>query len=286
MKQQTPSTNYEGKLLTSKTPFAINEAFRTLRTNLFYTSKGEKCPVYGITSCYANSGKSLVIANAAISFSQLNKKVLLIDCDLRNSVVHKIFGLEKGLGISELLAGSDNAVDRALRKTAYENLQVITSGGTPPNPTELLASERMNKLIGILKNHFDVIFIDLPPIGLVSDAAVIAEIVTGYVFTVRSGFDDRRDVEQVLGVAEQMNMNIIGFILNDVNVKVSAKYGKYGKYGRYGRYGRYSRYGKYYGRYGKYYGRYGKYYGGYGYGRNADQNNYNNNYYNNNYYNN
>ena len=288
MKQQTPSKNYEGKLLTSKSPFAINEAFRTLRTNMFYTSKGEKCPVYGITSCYANSGKSLVIANAAISFSQLNKKVLLIDCDLRNSVVHKIFGVDKGLGISELLAGSDNAVDRALRKTSYDNLQVITSGGTPPNPTELLTSDRMKKLIDILKNHFDVIFIDLPPIGLVSDAAVINEIVTGYAFTVRAGFDDRRDVSQVLSVMEQMDMNVIGFILNDVNVK-AGKYGKYGKYGRYGRYGRYSRYGKYYGRYGKYYGRYGRYYGKYGkyygsyggYGKDNDQNNYNNNYYNN-----
>ena len=141
MKQQLPEKNYDGKLLSSKSPFAINEAFRTLRTNMFYTAKGEKCPIYGITSCFANSGKSLIISNTAISFAQLNKKVLLIDCDLRNSVIHKIFGMEKGFGISELLAGSGNAVDRALRKTEYENLQIITSGGTPPNPTELLASE-------------------------------------------------------------------------------------------------------------------------------------------------
>lgn len=272
MKQQTPAKNYEGKLLTSKSPFAINESFRALRTNMFYTSKGEKCPVYGITSCFANSGKSLIIANTAISFSQLNKKVLLIDCDLRNSVIHKIFGLEKGLGISELLAGSDNAVDKALRKTSYENLQVISSGGTPPNPTELLASDRMEKLIGILKNHFDVIFIDLPPIGLVSDAAVINDIVTGYIFAVRSGYDDRRDVSAALSVMEQMELKVIGFILNDVNVKAVSKYTKYGKYGRYGRYSRYGKYYRYgkYQKYGRYY-RYGKYSGGYG----------NNNYYDN-----
>ena len=107
MKNQSETKNYEGKLLTSRSPFAMNEAFRTLRTNMFYTSRGEKCPVYGITSCFANSGKSLIIANIAISYAQLNKKVLLIDCDLRNSVVHKIFGVERGIGISELLAGSD-----------------------------------------------------------------------------------------------------------------------------------------------------------------------------------
>ncbi len=257
MKNQSETKNYEGKLLTSRSPFAMNEAFRTLRTNMFYTSRGENCPVYGITSCFANSGKSLIIANIAISYAQLNKKVLLIDCDLRNSVVHKIFGVERGMGISELLAGSDNAVDRALRKTEYNNLQIITSGGTPPNPTELLASDRMGKLIDILKNHFDVIFIDLPPIGIVTDAAVLKDVVTGYVFTVRSSFDDRREVKQGIAVMEQMELNIIGFILNDITPKTANKYGKYGKYGRYGRYGKYYRYGRY-GKYGKYY-RYGKY---------------------------
>ena len=85
------ASNYAGKLLTDKSPFAINEAFRALRTNLFYTAGGDSCPVYGITSSFAGSGKSIIISNLAISFAQLNKRVLLIDCDLRNSVIHKIF---------------------------------------------------------------------------------------------------------------------------------------------------------------------------------------------------
>ncbi|MBR0303966.1 MAG: CpsD/CapB family tyrosine-protein kinase, partial [Clostridia bacterium] len=225
-RSNAPEKSYEGKLLTSRSPFAVNEAFRTLRTNLFYTSKGEKCPVYGITSCFANSGKSLLISNMAISFAQLKKRVLLLDCDLRNSVIHKIFGLERGLGISELLAGSDNAIDRAIQKTKYENLRVITSGGTPPNPTELLASSRMEKLINILKNHFDAIFIDLPPIGLVTDAVVINDLVTGFVVAVRSGFDDRNDLRETIAVMEQTNVKIVGFILNDINLKVVGKYGK------------------------------------------------------------
>lgn len=245
MNKQRIIKNYEGRLLTDKSPFAINEAFRTLRTNMFYTSKGERCPVYGVTSCFADSGKSLIISNLAISFSHLNKRVLLIDCDLRNSVIHKIFGMERGFGISELLAGSDNAVDKCLRKTGYENLQIITAGGTPPNPTELLASERMTKFIEFLKNHFDVIFIDLPPVGLVADASVLSDSVTGYIFTVRSGMDDSVSIKHALNVMEQMHANIIGFVLNDVNVKAPDKYGRYGKYGKYGKYGGYNRYGYY-----------------------------------------
>lgn len=252
--------NYLGKLLTEKSPFAINEAFRSLRTNMFYTAGGEACPVYGITSSFAGSGKSLIISNLAISFAQLNKRVLLIDCDLRNSAIHKIFDIERGFGLSELLAGGDNSVDKCLRKSSYDNLQIITAGGTPPNPTELLASDRMGKFVEFLKKHFDVIFIDLPPIGVVSDAAVLSELVTGYVFVVRAGRDDDRSVKYSVSIMEQMKANIIGFVLNDVNVKSGGKYGGYGKYG-YGRYGRY--YGKYgYGKYG--YGKYGYGYGYYG----------------------
>lgn len=255
MKNYDIVKNYDGRLLTEDTPFAINEAFRTLRTNMFYTAKGDSCPVYGITSYFSNSGKSLLIANLAISFAQLNKRVLLIDCDLRNSAVHKAFKMERGFGLSELLAGTDNAVDKCLRKTEYRNLQVITAGGTPPNPTELLTSERMAKFVEFLKHHFDVIFIDLPPIGVVTDAAVLSDSLTGYMFVVRSGMDDRRNIAAALSV-EQIKKKMIGFILNDVDSRSEDRYGRY-RYGRYGRYG--------YGRYGKYgYGKYG--YGRYGYG--------------------
>lgn len=237
--------NYNDCLLGEKTPFAINEAFRTLRTNMFYTSNGDSCPVYGITSCFANAGKSIVISNTAISFANLNKKVLLIDCDLRSSVIHKIFGMERGFGISELLAGSDNAVDKCLRRSGYDNLQVITAGGTPPNPTELLASERMTKLIEFLKNHFDMIFIDLPPIGIVTDAVVLADSLTGYMFTVRSGMDDTVSIKRAMDIMKQGRANVVGFVLNDVNVKANSSYGKYGRYGKYGKYGKYEKYRRY-----------------------------------------
>ncbi len=250
-------SSYKGKLLSEASSFAINEAFKMLRTNLFYTSKGEKCPVYGITSTFAHSGKSLLISNLAVSFAQLEKKVLLIDCDLRSSVIHKIFEIEKGEGISELLASADSGVDKYVKKTKYQNLSIITAGGTPPNPAELLAGARMGKFIEFMKQHFDVIFIDLPPIGIVTDAVVINELVTGYLYVVRSRADDTKSLSHGLSTMEQMDAKIVGLVLNDVDPK-SGGYGRYGRYGKYGKYGKYGRYGKKYG--------YGYGYGNYGYG--------------------
>ncbi|MBQ3528615.1 MAG: CpsD/CapB family tyrosine-protein kinase [Clostridia bacterium] len=246
---------YKGKLLSESSSFAINEAFKMLRTNLFYTAKGEKCPVYGITSTFAHSGKSLIISNLAVSFAQLEKKVLLIDCDLRKSMIHKIFDIDKAEGISELLASADSSIDKYIKKTKYPNLSIITAGGMPPNPAELLASQRMGKFIEFMKQHFDIIFIDLPPVAIVTDAVVITEHVTGYLYVVRSRQDDSKTLRNALGIMEQMNANIIGLVLNDVDPK-SSRYGRYGKYSKYS--GKYSKYGTYNYSYGYGYG--------YGYG--------------------
>lgn len=252
--------SFSGKLLGEDTPFAISEAFKTLRTNLFYTAKGEKCPVFAITSTFANGGKSLIITNLAVSYAQLEKRVLLIDCDLRNATVHKIFNIDRAGGMSELLASDDTNIDKYIKRTRYPNLSVMTAGGTPPNPAELLASVRMAKFIEFVKQHYDIIFIDLPPIALVSDAMIMSPYVTGYLFAVRAGIDDTKSLSYALSSMEQTNSQIVGFVLNDVDTKSSGYYG--GRYGNYGRYGRYGRYG--YGRY----GRYGKKYGyGVGYGK-------------------
>lgn len=225
--------DYKGKLLCESSSFAVNEAFKMLRTNLFYTSKGETCPVYGVTSTFAHSGKSILVSNLAVAFSQLEKRVLLIDCDLRSSVIHNIFELENEAGMSELLAGTKEKIGKFVQKTQYPNLSVITAGGMPPNPAELLAGKRMNEFIECMKQHFDVIFIDLPPVGIVTDAVVINELVTGYLYVVRSRVDDTKSLRNGLSVMEQMDAKIIGLVLNDVDPK-SGNYGKYGKKYGYG----------------------------------------------------
>lgn len=270
--------DYSGRLLSDKTPFAIAEAFKLLRTNLCYTTKGESCAVFGVTSAYVGAGKSILIANTAISFAAMGKRVLLLDGDLRCPVQHKIFGLDpKTYGFSEVLAGVCKDFNRAIRGSGYENLDVVTSGRIPPNPAELLASPQLRTFIDQVKHSYDVIVIDLPPICEVTDAGVISDIVTGYTFVIRAAYSDRRLVKFAVDTMESLGGSIIGFILNDVDIKSgdyyknkyygSGKYYKYGKYGKYGKYSKYSKYGKY-GKYSKY-GKYGSY-GDYGYNRKSE----------------
>ena len=261
--------DYEGRLLNKKTPFAITEAFKTLRTNMCYTTKGEKCAIYGITSAYVSAGKSLIISNMAISYAQMNKKVLLVDGDLRCPVLHKIFSLDNKVhGLSDVLAGICTYDEIYRRNGGYENLNIITSGKIPPNPAELLASTNMKEFISTVKEEYDVVLIDLPPICEVSDAGIVSELVTGFTFVVRSGYSDRRMISHAVESMEGFGATLSGFILNDIDIKSGdyyknkyySSYSKYrfrtGKSGYY-RHFKYGYYKGYYSRYG--YTRYSRY---------------------------
>lgn len=251
--------DYENRILNKNTPFAITEAFKHLRTNMCYTTKGESCAVYGVTSAYVSAGKSMIISNTAVSFSMMNKKVLLVDCDLRCPVQHKIFKLDNKVhGMSDLLGGICKIEDVPLRRMeGYDNLDIITSGRIPPNPAELLASDNMKKFIEYAKAHYDIVFIDLPPVCEVSDAGIISDLVTGYTFIVRSGYSDRRMIEVAVETMEAFDASFVGFILNDIDIKSgdyykNKYYSSYSKYRfRYGKQGyyRHFKYGYYKGYY-------------------------------------
>lgn len=229
--------NYKGKLLNDKTPFAVTEAFKSMRTSLLFTTNSEKCPVFGIVSSYQSTGKSLISANLAIAFSLMNKKVLLMDCDMRKPVQHRLFSLHHGLGMSELLS-NQCSVDEALTAIPeYENLTVITSGTIPPNPQELLASEHASKVMKELKERFDVIVIDFPPVSVVADAMAMSKEVTGYVFIVRAGVSDGPEVVRSIDAMKQMNCNVLGVALNGFDLK-SGDYYREKRYGRYSYYRR------------------------------------------------
>ena len=240
--------DYSGRLLGQTTPFAVAESFKLLRTNMFYTTKGEACAVHGVTSATMSAGKSVIVANTAIAFGQMGKRVLLVDGDLRCPVLHRIFKLDaKGDGFSEVLAGVCKDWKTAIRASGYDHVDVMTSGRIPPNPAELLASTRMREFIADMKTEYDVIFIDLPPICDVTDAGVISDIVTGYTFVVRSGYSDRRLIGVATDILENLGGSIIGFVLNDVDIKsgdyYKNRYSSYSKYGRYAKYGSYAGYG-------------------------------------------
>lgn len=220
---------YKNKLLTPSSPFAITEAYRTLRTNLLYSGHADKTAVYAVTSAAPNEGKTLNCANIAISFAQLGKRVLIIDLDMRNPSQHKTFDLQNAGGASEFLAGVADIPN--VQKTLYENLHLMCAGRIPPDPSELLYSEKFKNLIEMAKQRYDVVFLDLPPAGLVSDAAIIAEQVTGYIMVLEADVSDSKVVLDAISTIETAKGNILGCVLNGVDPKHNKGYhSKYNYY--------------------------------------------------------
>ena len=226
------SKAYENKILDSNTPFAISEAYRTMRTNIMYSSCTDKCPVYAFTSAAPNEGKTLNCINTALSFAQVGKKVLVIDLDMRNPSQHLALEASNSNGVSEFLAGVSDAPN--FQKTLYENLHFICAGRIPPDPSELLHSPRLKMLLEAAKGRYDLIFLDLPPVGIVSDAAIVANNVSGYIIVLQADVSDIRLVLEATKLLETVNANIVGFLLNAVDPKqdkmYSTKYGPSGKY--------------------------------------------------------
>lgn len=202
------------KILGTESPFVVKEAYSAIRTNLLFMQKGEKCPVFIVTSPTANNGKTINSINLAISFAQMGKKTLLIDADMRNPTIHRMFSIPVKNGLSEILAGlTDNIT---VSKTEIENLSVLTGGKIPPNPAELISSSRMDKLLEFVKDHYDCVFIDTPPVNLVTDATVFAQKTTGYILIVKANVSDTADVKIAVSSLENIGGNILGFVLNDV----------------------------------------------------------------------
>lgn len=213
------------RMLSPSSPFAIREAYNSIRAKLLFTGRGEKCPVFAITSAMMHDGKTTNAVNLSISIASTMKKVLLIDGDMRKPTVHRYFGLENKNGLSEILAGLTNEVK--IRKTEVENLHVLTSGQIPPNPAELFGSKQMDNLLAYVKDFFDYVIIDTPPVNLVTDAAILAEKITGYVFVVQSGKNHYYELSYALDTIQQMNGNVVGIVLNDTTGRAVAHYGGY-----------------------------------------------------------
>ena len=203
------------KILSAESSFSVKEAYNAIRTNLLFTQNGEKCPIFVITSPTANNGKTINSINLAVNFAQMGKRTLLIDADMRNPTIHRLFSISVKNGLSEILAGLTDNI--SVSKTDIENLSVLTAGKIPPNPTELLASSRMDKLLDFVRAHYDVVFIDTPPVNIVTDCTVFAMKVTGYVVIVKTDTTNIQDVKTAQNNLSRIGGNILGFILNDVN---------------------------------------------------------------------
>ena len=231
------SKDDQKKMLCADSPFIVKEAYNAIRTNLLFSQQGEKCPIFVITSPTANNGKSINAINMAISLAQMGKRTLLIDADMRNPTIHRMFSIPVQNGLSEILAGlTDNIT---VSKTDVENLSVLTTGKIPPNPTELLSSSRMDKLLDFVKAHYDCVFIDTPPVNLVTDSTSFSSKATGYILVIKSVTTDIQEVKVTVSTLQHINANIVGFVLNDVNAK-NKRYSLYYKKGYRSKYGYYN----------------------------------------------
>lgn len=203
-------------------PFAVVEAYKTIRTNiLFLLSQSDK-KIIAISSSLKGEGKSTTSVNIAIALSLLNNKVLLIDCDLRKATIHKKLKLENTVGITSVLAGF-STLEEAIA-TINPHLSVITSGPIPPNAAELLSSKKMDELLDTLNEEYDYVIIDTPPINVVSDALVIAAKTSGLILVVKDNYIDHSDFERTLSSIELAGVRVLGAVLNGSNEQKSKSY--------------------------------------------------------------
>ncbi len=220
--------------LSEKTPFSVVEAYKLLRTNLMFTLSKAGCKKIIVTSGLSKEGKSTTCVNLAIVLAQMNSRVLLIDCDLRKSSIHKIFKMNCVPGISDLMAGLCKP-EEAIRDTDQPDLKVVCAGTPPPNPGELLGSDDMEACILRMEKDFDYILIDTPPVNMVSDTLTLSKICDGVVVVVRQKQTVHTDLSKTLSRLAFVEAKVLGMILNDVEAVRGRYHYKYGKYGKYGK---------------------------------------------------
>jgi tyrosine-protein kinase Etk/Wzc len=210
----------ESKLVTHFDPKSpISEAYRILRTNLRFTRVvDESLKTVVVTSAGPREGKSTTVANLAITLAYMGSKVALVDSDLRRPVIHSIFGLEKENGLTNYMIDS-MPFESILKPTIIENLTIVPCGLLPPNPSELLGSQKMDDFINKLKSKFDMILFDSPPVIAVTDAAVLSNKVHGVVMVISAGTTNRDAIGRSKSLLENVNARLIGAVLNNVNVE-------------------------------------------------------------------
>jgi tyrosine-protein kinase Etk/Wzc len=215
----------------------ISEAYRTLRTNIQFQKLRNKESTLMVTSSAPKEGKSTTIANLAITMAQMGSKTLLVDTDLRRPVIHTVFNLNKDKGVTNFLMGK-MTFNEIVKPTMVENLSVVTSGPLPPNPSEMLSSGEMEDFVEQAKNNFDVVLFDSPPVIAVTDAAILSTKLDGIILVVKAHQTQKTAVARAKNLLDNVNANIVGCLLNSVNIEKA-----YGAYYHYYYYHYYSYYG-------------------------------------------
>ncbi|WP_245840370.1 CpsD/CapB family tyrosine-protein kinase [Terribacillus saccharophilus] len=205
----------------------ISEQYRTIRTNIEFASVDQDIHSILVTSSGPSEGKSSTTANLSVVFAQQGKKVLLIDGDLRKPTVHYTFKLDNRIGLSTVLVG-EKSLEETVKETDIPNLNILTCGPIPPNPSELLGSKAMEQMFQLAQKNYDVIIFDTPPVLAVTDAQILANVCDGSLIVARSNQTEFEAIQKARELMELAKAKLLGVVLNDVPQKKSNTYYYYG----------------------------------------------------------
>lgn len=207
----------------------ISEAYRTLRTNIQFANVAQQMQTIAITSSVMSEGKTTIVTNLAETFAQAGQRVLVIDADLRRPRVHKVFNLSNQKGLTNVLASQVSLQD--VLQTVGSNIHVLTSGPLPPNPSELLGSNQMKKVVSLAKQQYDIVLFDTPPVNAVTDASALSTEMDGIILAIASGKTEIDGAKRAVKLLQAVNANIIGTVMTMIPVTNKGYYGyKYYSY--------------------------------------------------------
>lgn len=213
-----------------KTSKLVDEAYRAIRTNLQFLPKHEKSQIMAVTSSVSGEGKTTICANLANIIGQSEKRVIVLDLDLRKASAHKEFNIANNIGISNYLT-NQNSLEEVIKKTSNKNVDIITTGVLPPNPSELILTDKMKNLLEILKESYDYIIMDTPPVGLVTDAMILMNYADISFVVTRASYTRKEFVKNLDRLSQEHNQNTFGMILNAVEIGDKYGYGYGSNYG-------------------------------------------------------
>lgn len=205
----------------------ISEQFRTIRTNIEFMAIDHDIKTLALTSADVSEGKSTVTDNLAIVWAQSGKRVLLIDADLRRSTLHRTFNVSNQFGLTTVLTSRNHTIDmnKIIKPSGIQNLDILTSGPIPPNPAELLNSERMSEFIKAMRSNYDTIILDVPPILEVTDTQILSRYLDAVVLVVKQGHTQKLAAKRSVELMNLAHANLIGYIMNDIKSENDAGYG-------------------------------------------------------------
>ena len=230
-KNETVDITKQRFVLNDETPFQAKEAYKALRTNVMFSMPGADCKCVGVSSSVPSEGKSTTAINLAISLAQIGKRVLLIDADMRIPSVAGRLQVKGAPGLSDFLVG-EAKIDDAVRKVDEYGIHVLPAGNIPPDPTGLLEAKQLEHLFSAIRNIYDFVIVDLPPVNSVPDAAILARYIDGYLLAVREKVTKHREIVEALKQLNLANANIIGFVSNG-GIRDKGKYRGYRGYKSY-----------------------------------------------------